>query len=89
MAHDPIYGSEVDEGGGLFPTREIVLPYLDSPSTNAAPVTDNGDIRSSADDRDEDDLDPVLIDEDERSKPLHDLSQINARPVDLPPAPAV
>ncbi len=95
---DPVYGSEVTDGGGLFPFSDLVAPYITASSTNVAPVSDNSDVNARAGDafgenpassvRGDSDVLPLdLINEYEKSKPLHNLSQINDRKLDLPPAP--
>ena len=79
---DNLYGSEVDtDSPGLFPTPEIVRPYMDSPAADRAPFTDNSDVRPQADD---DELDPDLIDEYAQTPPLHPVWQINDRPAPIP-----
>ena len=95
---DPVFGSEVTDGGGLFPFNDLTAPYVTAASTTVAPVSDNSDINARAGDafgenpadnvRGDSDVLPLdLINEYEKSKPLHDLSHINDRKLDLPPAP--
>ncbi len=86
MANDPLYGSEVAEGGGLFPTTEILSEYLGSGSVDRAPVSDNSDIDLGPA-ADSGEINPDLINEYERFKPLHNPAEINDHKLDLPPTP--